>query len=71
MRVAQNISYNRASALTNSVLDDFYEILRKKISELGLENKPQSIFNADETGFMCSPGERKIFVEEGQKVFKV
>lgn len=53
--------------MTNNVLDDFYNKLSEKITELNLENKPQNIFNADETGFMCNPGLQKVFCRKGSK----
>ena len=42
----------------------FYELLGNKIKELRLENKPQNIFNCDETGFLCHRGCKKFLLEE-------
>ena len=38
----------------------FYEILEKLIKDLGLENKPESIYNADESGFKSDPVSTKV-----------
>ncbi|RNA20797.1 tigger transposable element-derived 2-like [Brachionus plicatilis] len=65
LRVSQNITINRAAALNKSVLSDFYDKLESKIKDLGLENKPSNIFNADESGFICNPGLQKVFSRKG------
>ena len=40
---------------------NFFELISTQMKELGLENRPECIFNCDETGFMASPGNKKIF----------
>ncbi len=67
MRIPQNLQKQRAAACTPAALNGFYDLLEKKITELGLEDKPHSIFNCDEAGFTGSYGRRKVIARKGDK----
>lgn len=67
-KFAQNISENRAAACSKKVVDNFFDLLTRKCEELNLKNKPKNIFNVDETGFMCSPGNKKMFFRRGSSI---
>ncbi|GLV41745.1 hypothetical protein CBL_12034 [Carabus blaptoides fortunei] len=41
----------RAEACSVEVMEDFHSKLKNAIERLGLENKPENIFNCDEPGF--------------------
>lgn len=40
-------------------MEDFHSKLKNAIERLGLENKPQNIFNCDESGFQTDAGIQK------------
>ena len=63
----QNLQKQRASACTPAALKNFYDLLEQKIAELGLANKPSSIFNCDEAGFTGSYGRRRVFTRKGER----
>lgn len=50
-RVARNLPKNRAAAGSREVMEDCYNKLQAVYSRLGLDKKPQNIFNCDEIGF--------------------
>lgn len=41
----------RVEAITDENLDDFYSLVEATIDRLGLKEKPQNIYNCDETNF--------------------
>lgn len=55
-RLPQTLSPLRAKAITEDVLNHFYELLNNKLNTLQIRNKPSNIFNCDETGFLCAKG---------------
>lgn len=65
-RMPQNVNVLRAKAINQDVLNQFYDLLHSKIDSLKLSNKPGSIFNCDETGFMCAKGKKKVFCRRGE-----
>ncbi|RMZ99969.1 Jerky [Brachionus plicatilis] len=65
-RTTNNLSSTRAASCTIKVLDHFYDLLERKLKALGLKNKPQNVFNVDETGFLCAPGKKKVFCKRAQ-----
>ncbi|RNA17215.1 hypothetical protein BpHYR1_053902 [Brachionus plicatilis] len=65
-RTTNNLSSTRAASCTIKVLDHFYDLLERKLKALGLKNKPQNVFNVDETGFLCALGKKKVFCKRAQ-----
>jgi len=59
-RVAQPLPANRAYACNSHVVNDFFIKLHIFDSQ-NLQEKPQHIFNVDETGFQTDIGRQKIF----------
>lgn len=53
------------------VFRDFYDKLTGIIKSLGLEDKPEAIFNCDETGFNLDPGPTKVASSKGQAAKRV
>ena len=53
------------------VIFDFYELLESEVKRLGLENRPECIWNCDETGFPMDPSKFKTIGEKGKKAFRV
>ncbi len=66
-RLAQNLSVNRAIAINNHSLDEFFEICRKYYDHLELNDKPQNIYNVDETGLSGCKGCTRILRKRGMK----
>ena len=60
-RIAQNVDKQRATCLTKESLDAYFELVRKKMNDLGLNEKPSNIFNCDETGISADQGKKKDF----------
>ncbi|XP_053400930.1 uncharacterized protein LOC128557557 [Mercenaria mercenaria] len=50
-RLAENISKARASMSTPAVVDEFFEFFREVMTQYDLLDKPERIFNCDETGW--------------------
>ena len=63
-RLAQNLPVNRAIAINNHSLDKFFEICRKYYDHLELNDKPQNIYNVDETGLSGSQGCTRILCKK-------
>lgn len=49
-RKAQAMNPARAQKLNRNIVSDYFEKLERVLDELGLKNKPQSIYNMDEKG---------------------
>lgn len=62
----QTIEPLRAQNANKETHKHFYELVGNKNKELHLENKPQNIFNCDETGFLCHRGSQKVFVRKNE-----
>jgi hypothetical protein len=67
VRLAQNISRKRAYGCTRENLDGYYDLLEQKMIELGIMDKPGSIFNADEIGWFGSFDRKKLFARRGER----
>ncbi len=65
--VSQNLAKQRAKAFNQEVAEHFYGILRNKLLELNLMNKPECILNCDESGFCGSYGRKKVFTRRGER----
>ena len=66
-RVGQPLPANRAYACNKAVVDDFFEKLTTTMNRLNLMDKPQNIFNVDESGFQTDIGSQKMFCKRGLK----
>ena len=56
----QAVEMARMKSLDPFIIYDYFELLKRTISELGLENKPDQIWNLDETSFCVDPKKTKI-----------
>ena len=63
-RIAQNLAVNRAVALNNKSLDQFFQTCQKYFDFLQIHDKPQNIYNVDETGLSGSQGSTKILCKK-------
>ncbi len=67
-RKPQALQMVRAKAATAEVIEHwFHGCLKPTIDALGLEGKPQCIFNVDESGFPLSGRQTHIICKRGTK----
>lgn len=66
-RVAQNLPKNRAMAGHPDILMDFYTKLNDIMTKLDITNKPQNVYNCDETGFQTDAGKQRVLCKRGSK----
>ena len=72
MKKANLISSARKSATENQfVIFDFYEVLEEVIQEKNLFDKPQHIWNCDESGFPSDPKKVKVVSIRGKTAYSV
>ena len=72
MKKANLISSARKSATENLfVIFDFYEVLEEVIQEKNLFDKPQHIWNCDESGFPSDPKKVKVVSVRGKTAYRV
>ena len=66
------MSWPRYNATKNPfVVYDYFDLLEKTITYLGLENKPEVISNCNESGLPHEPKKLKIMSAKGQKTLQV
>ncbi len=65
--MSQNLAKQRAKAFNQEVAEHFYGILRNKLLELNLMDKPECILNCDESGFSGSYGRKRVFTRRGER----
>jgi hypothetical protein len=67
VRMAQNVPKNRAEALTTENVNRFFANIIELYKSLEIFDKPQNIFNVDETGFCGDQGTKRILCRKGSK----
>ena len=65
-RTANRLAKHRALASTSKSIDAFFELLEKTVDELGLCNKPGSIYNCDETNLSSCSTTNRVFCSKGE-----
>ena len=68
LRTPEKLAANRAAIGNRENLDDFYDKLEMTLNRLGLSNKPQQIFNCDETWLTIVVKPSKIVTQIGKKI---
>lgn len=68
IRKAEGLSVARAQGMNRKDVKNYFDVLEKIIIEHDLTNKPQNIFNMDETGFSVNNEPGKVIGEKGAKV---
>lgn len=66
LRKSTNLSINRAKALSQECIDEFFKLLTDAFKENDLEHRPHSIWNVDESGYNCDQGNCKIVCHKGE-----
>lgn len=61
----QIVEYSRKKVCDPFIIYNYFEILQKTIKELNLENKPDRIWNLDETSFCLDPSKTKCVGAKG------
>lgn len=67
LRKPEGLSKMRAAAMNEKDFNDFYELFGNLTAELELGEKPERIFNVDESGFPLNNKPSKIVCEKGQR----
>jgi hypothetical protein len=57
----------RAKCVTPDIVDGWYNVLKEVLTKLNLHDKPQNIFNTDESEFYEEAGRRVVVVKRGTK----
>ncbi|CAH1996409.1 unnamed protein product [Acanthoscelides obtectus] len=68
VRKAQGMSTARAKGMTRQECTQYFELLGNVLRENNLLNKPQNIFNLDETGLQLNNNPGKVMVTKGTKM---
>ncbi len=61
----------RAKACNEEVKNHFYKTYKEKLIELDLLNKPENIWNSDETGVKCDGSDDPVFCAKGTAPHKI
>ena len=67
LRAPASLARSRYLATNPVMLDRYFDLLQKCISELKLEDKPGQIFNVDESGMPLNPKPPKVLNQRGVK----
>ena len=72
LKEATKLSVARYNATKNPfVINHFYDMLENVVKKLGIENRPDLIWNADESGMPHEPKKCRIVSVKGQKTLQV
>jgi hypothetical protein len=66
-RKASSLQANRAQTISKECVDEFYQLVQKKMDDLNLHYKPHNIYNLDEAAFTGIRNNKKIVVKKGTK----
>ena len=67
IRKPEKLGTNRARALNETITAEYFKGLGGLLCSLGIEDQPQSIWNADETGFQFEHKPVRVIAEKGSK----
>jgi hypothetical protein len=68
LKIMNSIKLEKVRAdVTSSTVDGWFAKLHSVLSKLDLFNKPQQLFNCDESGFRDDPGKKKVLVSRDTK----
>lgn len=65
--VSHSLENARAKGVTQEVIDGWFNVLEKVLLKLEILDKPERIFNTDESGFADEAGRRVVVVKRGTK----
>ncbi|KAJ4451546.1 hypothetical protein ANN_03012 [Periplaneta americana] len=68
LRKAENLSYGRLMRFNKEIVSDFFELLKKTLIELDLCDKPQLLYNVDESGLQLTySSSQLVLAQKGSK----
>ena len=67
----QKIEQLRAKALNEDIKNHLYETYHAKLVELDILDKPENIWNCDETGVQCDGSDEPVFCGKGTTPHKI
>ena len=67
LRAAEPLSYARAVCSQPEILNHYYDLLQQTLIEHDLTDKPNQIFNLDESGMPLDPCPPKVITQKGIK----
>ncbi|XP_018365006.1 PREDICTED: uncharacterized protein LOC108762485 [Trachymyrmex cornetzi] len=68
IRKAEGLSVARATSLSRKIVQQFYDLLEKEVTEHNLQDKPQNLSNCDESGIQLINAPGKVLAPKGAKV---
>lgn len=72
IRKPETLEYARKKAATDPfTIYGYFDLLKKTLTELNLEDKPQCIWNLDESSLSIDPSRTKVVGEKGQSSSRV
>ena len=72
LKEATKLSITRHNATQNPyIIYHFYGLLEKTIDELGIVDRPDLVWNLDESGLPSEPGKYKVISLKGQKTCQI
>jgi hypothetical protein len=66
IKVPQSVEYARKKATDPFIIFGYFDLLERMLAELNLFDKPQCIWNLDETSLSLDPGAIKVVGERGK-----
>ncbi|CAH2097797.1 unnamed protein product [Euphydryas editha] len=71
LKKPQGIEYARKTAIDPFIVFPYFDLLEKTIRELNLTDKPEAIWNIDETSFSKDPAKTKVVGAKGHAATRV
>ena len=66
LKKPEKLETSRMKQTDPFIVDEFFDLLSEEITNKGLQDKPGSIFNCDETSFCHDPSNTKVISPRGQ-----
>jgi hypothetical protein len=67
LRIAQNLPSDRAKASSPKIVDEFFKKVHDVYTEHNLWDRPENIFNCDESGYQADQGKLRILCDKSLK----
>lgn len=67
IRKPEGLSLSRATSMNRPAVEKYFNILERELRRLGIINKPNCIYNCDESGLSLVPDTCKIVGRKGKK----
>ena len=67
LRHGESISHVRMDAVNKETMDHYFSLLKDTLEEHNLLDKPEQIYNVDESGLPLDPKAPNIITQKGSK----